>query len=644
MPKHPLSSCPLALGPPLLLLALAGALCAQGPSPKRTRDPMKPRPNQNSYPTYSPVSNQAFSPSQLLLKEAAWIRNQVWTTGPVADAATFLFPRSYDVTSGYGFLGTDYFSWMLENNDSYFQYEASHNDHQNDVPKDHSNDAPIERVMMAWGANAYDTASWAVALSAASRCHAFSKEQKADFTDALNAYLKFLVSSTYPGGFRSYKAYDPDGAMRWSYGESGADAAYGQDAQGRPLDYRNAYYWQFSAPKWQNPDPHWDPNSKPGTVMNWPGWSVITGEEAWVAILGPMQVAYNQNPGQPGWAMASSPINVPRLVENACRALPAVALMQNSVTGGIYRNVRPPDSQDDPQWFATSLENNWSLYTGLGFLERALVDLKANLKDYSQVLNFDLDPSLALLRTLRAGMSGFFQNRALVWHAKGEPFGDPAAVPYGFFLQGTLGRAGAALGVSDAFATDVQTWGIAAILGDRELEKALAAQYGSDFLYDMFKAAINLGGYYPSERGTPVLAGIGFNAQAAGDPAAQMSGEWTWGAINAAIVLADFYREPAHLDPTRAEELLGYASALIKGVNRYCSHSYNPGQLDNGQDWVGYLYANRRQWIPWGWFSNACPSQAATSWALRVNIGFNSFELGGGEHQATVKALGLAGR
>jgi len=33
----------------------------------------------------------------------------------------------------------------------------------------------------------------------------------------------------------------------------------------------------------------------------------------------------------------------------------------------------------------------------------------------------------------------------------------------------------------------------------------------------------------------------------------------------------------------------------------------------------------------------------ATSWAFRVNAGFDSFTLGGGEHQATVKALGLAG-
>jgi len=213
-----------------------------------------------------------------------------------------------------------------------------------------------------------------------------------------------------------------------------------------------------------------------------------------------------------------------------------------------------------------------------------------------------------------------------------------------FFLQGTRGRAGDARGNTDAFATDVQTWGIAAILGDRDLERDLEAVYERDFLYEMFRSAVDLGGRWrPDAAGNPVLAGIGFNGQKPLDPAAQMSGEWTWGAVNAAIVLADFYREPAHADPARAGELLDAARAMIAGVDRYCSHDYNPGRLPFGRDWVGYLYADARQWIPWGWYSNPCPSQAATTWALRVSCGFDSFELGGGDHQDTARSLGLAG-
>jgi len=618
----------------LLTLLAAATLAAQ--------TPIRPRPGDERYPPYTPATRATFTPARLLAAQARWLRNQVWATGPVADAATFLLPRSYDVTSGYGFLGTDYFSWLLAHDGAYFRFDASHNDHRLDVPPDSSNDAPIERVLMAWGSDAYDAAAWGVAMAAATGCAGFSREEGADFTAALNAYLKVLVTASYPGGFQSYRAWDPSGSRRWHYGESGEDAARGTDGQGGSLDARNAFLWQFSSPRWQNPDPCWDPLAPAGALMNWPGWNVIMGEEAWAVFLGPLQAAYTLNQGRPGWSMASTPIPVPALVENACRALHGVELMRNSATGGVYRQVQPPEGPGDPR-ASISLENNWSLYAGLGFLERALEDLKATLPRASQVPDVDPDRALATVRRLRAGLRSFFLDRDRVWHARGAPFGDPAAVPYGFFLQGTTGLAGAAAGVTSAFATDVQTWGIAAILADPELLRAITGAYGEDCLYDMFQAAIHLGGYHVQGPDGPVLAGIGFNAQRPGAPEAQLSGEWTWGAINAAILLADHYREPARADPGRVAELLRDARLMIDGVTRLASHDYNPLRLKDGRDWVGTLYANRRRWVPWGWYSNACPSQAATAWAFMVNAGFNPFEPAGGRHQPTAKELGLAG-
>ncbi len=626
-PKAPFT---LALFPLLLALTAQARPLAQ----------LRPLPASQGFPPYTPVSAHPAEPVERLRQEVRWIRNQVWTAGTMGDASAYLFPKSYDVSSGYGFMGTDYFSWMLDNNDAYYEYDLAHNDHQLDVPVGKSNDAAIERVMMANGANSYDMACWSVALSAATRNRAFSSEEISDFNNALIAYHHFLITSSFPGGFQSYRV---GGGSPWRYGETAVDASMGADPQGRPYDARNAYYWAFPAPKWQNPDPHWDPQAPSGAVMNWPGWDAVTGEEAWFALLAPMQVAFNQNLGRPGWAAAQAPIDARALVGNACRALRAVDLMQNSATGAIYRNVRPPDGPDQAKWFDVSLENNWSMYTGLRFLKAALLDLRAALPDYRAVLDFDLDQSLMDLTRIQAGMVRFFKNKALVWHAPGQPFGDPAATGHGFFLQGTSGKAGAAQGNTSGFATDVQTWGVAAILADRELERELEQVYGKDFLYDMFQAAIGLGGYYRPGGGPAALAGIGFNGQRAQDPASQMSGEWTWGAINAAIVLADFYQEAAHADPAKANALLASARSMIAGVDDLCSHDYNPKRLPGGRDWAGYLYANARQWIPWGWFSNACPSQAATTWAMRVSCGFDSFELGGGNHQATVRALGLAG-
>ena len=612
--------------------ALASTLAAQAR--------IRPRTGSDLYPPYTPATRETFTPARLLAAQARWLRNQVWATGPVADAATFLLPRSYDVTSGYGFLGTDYFTWLLTHNDAYDQFDATHNDHRADVPRDHGNDAAIERVMMAWGCDAYDGAAWGIAMAAATRCAVFSREEKADFTGALNAYQKFLVTASYPGGFQSYRAWDAGGSRRWRYGESGLDAAHGTDAQGAALDARNAFLWQFSSTRWQNPDPAWDPLAPPGALMNWPGWDVITGEEAWAVFLGPLQAAYTVNGGRPGWSMAMTPIQVPALVENACRALHGVELMQNAATGGVYRQVGSPDG---PAPSATSLENNWSLYTGLGFLERALADLKATLPKASTTPDLDPDQALATVRRLRRGMRSFLLNKALVWHERGEPFGVPAAVPCRFFLQGTTGLGAAAAGVTSGFATDVQTWGIAAILGDPELREAVTATYGETCLYDLFQAAIRLGGYHIQVQGAPVLAGIGFCAQQPLEPGALLSGEWTWGAINAAILLADHYRDPAHADPAKAAELLRDARLMIDGVTRLASHDYNPQRLKDGRDWVGYLYANRRQWIPWGWYANACPSQAATAWAFMVNAAFNPFELGGGDHRAIARELGLGG-
>merc|ERR1711988_88149 len=41
-------------------------------------------------------------------------------------------------------------------------------------------------------------------------------------------------------------------------------------------------------------------------------------------------------------------------------------------------------------------------------------------------------------------------------------------------------------------------------------------------------------------------------------------------------------------------------------------------------------YANKRYWIPFGWWANPNPSLASTSWAMLVDKQYNPFFLGGG--------------
>jgi len=44
----------------------------------------------------------------------------------------------------------------------------------------------------------------------------------------------------------------------------------------------------------------------------------------------------------------------------------------------------------------------------------------------------------------------------------------------------------------------------------------------------------------------------------------------------------------------------------------------------------GYMYANKRYFIPWGWYSNAVGSLCSTSWSIFNKYEFNPFILGGG--------------
>jgi len=41
------------------------------------------------------------------------------------------------------------------------------------------------------------------------------------------------------------------------------------------------------------------------------------------------------------------------------------------------------------------------------------------------------------------------------------------------------------------------------------------------------------------------------------------------------------------------------------------------------------LYANKRTYIPFGWWANPLPATSSTAWGLMVDAEFNPFYLGG---------------
>ena len=43
-----------------------------------------------------------------------------------------------------------------------------------------------------------------------------------------------------------------------------------------------------------------------------------------------------------------------------------------------------------------------------------------------------------------------------------------------------------------------------------------------------------------------------------------------------------------------------------------------------------YLYANKRFFIPWGWYANPIGATSSTGWAVFYDYMYNPFQLGGG--------------
>src|SRR5205085_2571090 len=84
-------------------------------------------------------------------------------------------------------------------------------------------------------------------------------------------------------------------------------------------------------------------------------------------------------------------------------------------------------------------------------------------------------------------------------------------------------------------------------------------------------------------------------------------------------LMADHY---AAKHPEWARELQQDAVTMRQGLEEF--------KTETGHGAVAYLYANKRYFIPWGWWANAIPSLASSAWVILVDTDFNPFVLGGG--------------
>jgi len=162
------------------------------------------------------------------------------------------------------------------------------------------------------------------------------------------------------------------------------------------------------------------------------------------------------------------------------------------------------------------------------------------------------------------------------------------------------------------FAVDCQTWTMS-VLGSTKIDE----WFGQGTALKVWELTKRIGGY--KYNGT-YAHGLGFDSNQNKPETSQiLSGEWTFGAIN---MLHIFLNESNGYDKSR---LQGDIYTMRRTIEEEITRTVPVW----GTQSASVLYANKRYWIPFGWWSNPIPSLASTGWAALVDNNFNPLYLGG---------------
>jgi len=268
----------------------------------------------------------------------------------------------------------------------------------------------------------------------------------------------------------------------------------------------------------------------------------------------------------------------------------------------------PPD---DAEQTNVSNENNFSAYASL----KAFLFIMTNFYTSGDP---DLDYALKITQKALDGLENWFKTNLLPVEIAGE-----TVISQGGHVtfDGTYKPQGG----DQAFAVDCQTWGLL-VYGQKKFD---AAYSGKTTAYAVWQAAKKLAGYYIGSD----IAGVGYTVPKDNTTSNHevWSGEWTWGAIFMTHKLSKEYRAAGRND--WADSLMADSLSMVK----YMSQQVNPGPDGVWSPGGGlmqsdgsYLYANKRFFIPWGWYANPLGATSSTGWAVFYDWMYNPFELGGG--------------
>jgi len=243
-------------------------------------------------------------------------------------------------------------------------------------------------------------------------------------------------------------------------------------------------------------------------------------------------------------------------------------------------------SYDGTAEFQIATENNMSLMAGLKMLLTILKTLNIHINEQAHIQAM-ITELLIYIKGAYISSRGYFSqgglyfNKNQTWQWAKEPF----------------------------FAADCQTWTMA-ILGPKQIDD----WFGYGTALKIWEKTKEISGYN-YDPSTKQVDGLGFseNSQHV------FSGEWTFGAINMVRVLAQYY------GGTTASSLMQEADRMRNAIERDITIHENIA----GVNCPGVLYANKRYYIPFGWWANPVISTASTGWAVAVDKNYNLFNLGG---------------
>jgi len=362
---------------------------------------------------------------------------------------------------------------------------------------------------------------------------------------------------------------------------------------------------------WKYPWPNYDSTTTWNVygVIHFNDWKPITGENVWATMLGPLQALglktnnnltntscgnYFRRPIlQCDWKTFDT---TPPPVQLGISIIPALIALQAEV-GTLFHcpwgaKIFPPDPDEGAN---VSNENNFSGYASIDTLYWVLTNYSKGSSD--PVITWALES----VTNLRKGLNKWFDADSIL-SKTGQLPNNEQVVPQGGHYN-TSGYFPVAIDTTGGLAIDCQTWGMT-VMGRERID----GKHGAGTCYKIWQTAKKYAGYYKGQ----TLCGVGYTDLASTNGSSIpvntiWSAEWTFGAINMAQVLSKSYADAGNAE--YAQSLMQDAQSMYDQVTQLWPQGL---RFPDGS----YVYANKRFFIPWGWFSNPISALCSTAWSV----------------------------